>query len=274
MGRTAVLSLIVVLLTPPAFGAGYSLLNAGIDYFNQGRYSDAITWLDKAIASGDLVPDQMHVAYLDRGLAHARQRELASAISDYTAALALRPNDQFAMRERARAYLSIGQDEKAIPDLAAAKSKKSDSFRSQFAIGLAAWRLGQYIEAGSVFSQLTRQVSSAWFWMQLSNVKSGTPLAQLDDKQINPQIWPNPIKLYYAGKMDEQSVLKAAQENTFAPAGNVCEANFYMGQWRLAHGDMSAGIPLLERAARICSNGSTEKFMTQIEMRKLAEVKQ
>ena len=48
----------------PAAAAGFSDLNVGISLFNDGRYGDAIAYFDKAIAAGDLVPDQMHVARL------------------------------------------------------------------------------------------------------------------------------------------------------------------------------------------------------------------
>jgi hypothetical protein len=69
MKKTTLAMLVLAASTMQAVGAGYGLLNFGIDYFNQERYADAVTWFDKAISSGDLTSDQLHVAHLDRGIA-------------------------------------------------------------------------------------------------------------------------------------------------------------------------------------------------------------
>lgn len=251
-----------------AIGAGYDLLNVGIDYFNQERYADAIVWLDKAIAAGDLIPDQMRVAYADRGLAHASQHEFESAISDYTAALALKPNDGFIARQRGLLYMAAGQYQNAVGDLAAAHLRYPDDLFIDFQTGLVNWRLGRYDDARTIFARLTHQEPTAWLWLQLSNVKSGAPLAPIEDKNFVPTQWPNPLKALYAGQMDEDAILRS-QKNSRTMAGEACDAYFYIGEWRLAHGDIPAGKSMLQKAAEACENSSNEKALALFEIKNL-----
>ena len=97
----------------PAGAASYDDLNAGISYFNQAQYDNAITWFDKAIAAGDLIPDLKHVAHLDRGMAYAIKGDAHKALADYTAAIAIKPESTLAYRQRAAVYLGLNDKEMA-----------------------------------------------------------------------------------------------------------------------------------------------------------------
>src|ERR1700742_2629297 len=99
MKTGALAMLVLAASTMQGVSAGYGLLNIGLDRFNQEQYAGAISLFDKAIAAGDLKPDQLHVAHLDRGIALARLGQAEKAVSDYEAALAIRPDDQLAMED-------------------------------------------------------------------------------------------------------------------------------------------------------------------------------
>jgi tetratricopeptide (TPR) repeat protein len=268
MRRIALAALMLVATVAPALSAGYSFLNVGIDYFNQERYSDAIIWFDKAIDAGDLVPDQMRAAYYGRGMAHAVRREFSDAISSYTAALALKPGDGSIARDRASAYLATGQVENAFADLNIAHLKYPNDYLMDFQTGLVAWQLGRYDDARAVFVRHTKRYSNAWLWLQLANAKLGMPPVSIEDTKFDAKQWPNPLKALYAGQIDADAVLKAQRESPAAGA-EACDANFYVGQWRLVHGEIVAGKPLMQKAAEVCDGTSLEKSMAFFEVKKL-----
>lgn len=257
----------------PAMAAGYPFLNAAISYTNQGRPSDAIIWFDKAIEAGDLVPDQMRAAYYGRGTAQLIQEKFAEAAVSFTAALAVKPGDGPSSRNRAFAYLALGEFEKAFPDLKNAHLKYPDDLFIDFQTGLAAWRLANYREAKTVFARLTSREPTAWFWTQLTNAKLGMPIDSVPTEIVNLPDWPNPIKALYVGAIDGEAVLKAQRESPSA-AVKACDANFYVGAWRLAHGE-AAGQALMLKAAEVCTwdGNSNEKSMAIFEVSKLADRK-
>ena len=60
--------------------------------------------------------------YYNRGLAHSRNGELELAITDYTKAIEIEPNNADAYYRRSRAWLHLGEPENAKSDMAIASS--------------------------------------------------------------------------------------------------------------------------------------------------------
>ena len=60
--------------------------------------------------------------YYNRGLAHSKKGELKLAIENYTKAIALKPDYADAFYKRSKAWLHLGELEKAKSDMAAASS--------------------------------------------------------------------------------------------------------------------------------------------------------
>jgi tetratricopeptide (TPR) repeat protein len=127
MGKSALAAAIWVAWAMQAICAGYNNLNVGIDYLNQGRDADAIIWLDKALAAADMVPDQVAVARMDRGIAYINSGEPQKAIADFTAALVLRPGDFKLLSDRSFAYVAAKQPELALADIATLQARKPDN---------------------------------------------------------------------------------------------------------------------------------------------------
>jgi tetratricopeptide (TPR) repeat protein len=261
-----------------ASAEGFSSLNIAIDYLNQRRYVDAINWFDKAIAAGDLNPDQMHVAYLDRGQARAQLRRPQEAVADFTEALAIRPNDLTAQTERSFAYLDDGQIEKAADDMAAAQMTASKIPRIIFYRGLIAWEMGRYSAAAEAFSGLADTgYTDGWLWLQLANIKQDKPGTKYGGMRLPngkiaalgiPYWWPGPVMSFYAGSNTEGDVLEA-MDGEFASQGTECQGNFYLGAWRLVHGDGTGAKLLLQKAINACPAGNIEWRMATFELKKL-----
>jgi tetratricopeptide (TPR) repeat protein len=270
MRKIALAVLMLAASALPGQAGGYSFLNVGIEYYTRGDLANAIAWLGKALSAGDLLPDQAHVAYNDRGLSHARLGQLNDAISDYTAAIAIKSDDMTLVADRAFAYVATGQLQEAIADLNLVYQKQPDNFQIGFETGLVSWQLGNYDDARTVFGRLAQKNVTAWLWFQLANVRSGKPVSPIEDEKFDPNRWPNPLKALFAGIIDPDAVMKVVE----APSSGVaqaCDANFYVGEWHLIHNDVSAGRPLLKKAAEICPRPKIEKRMADFETGKLAE---
>lgn len=283
MKKTVTAMLALAVGAAPAVGSGYSLLNAGIDYFNQERYADAITWFDKAIAAGDLTPDQLHVAHMDRGIAYSQTDQPDKAITDFDAAIAIRPDDVLTIENRAFAYIAAGQPDKALLNLSALQKTFSGDASLGFARGLVNWQLGRYDDAAAAFSPIAEEgYTSAWLWLQLANIKQGKPetiysapiytaAAPIEWRKYRhgiPYDWPGPLMSFYFGDQSEDDVVKAVTGKSESEA-SVCEANFYRAEWHLVHGDPAGAKPMMQRAADDCPRNYIEWRMAKFELKNL-----
>jgi lipoprotein NlpI len=279
MGKSALAAAVWAASAMPAICAGYNNLNVGIDYLNQGRNVDAITWLDKALAAGDLVPDQIAVARMDRGIAYTNSGEPEKAIADFTAALAIRPGDFMLLSDRSFAYVSANQPEKALADIATLQADKPANIGLSFQRGLVEWQIGRYGDAETAFAKVADAGQSyGWLWQQIAKLKQGGAAAAYRPPQFDViglhykgQVqngWPAQVIALYAGEHDEAYVLSALGQEDVS-AGMTCEGNFYVAEWRLLHGDTAGGKPLMEKAASDCPAEYVELRMAKFELEKL-----
>src|SRR6185503_7450972 len=117
MKKIALAALLLTAGTPGARATSYDDLNTGIQYFNARRWSDAVAQFDRALADASLSADLKFIALYDRAASRGSLGQLDQAIADYTAALALRPNEAQVLVDRTSAYLLTGKNEQAIGDV-------------------------------------------------------------------------------------------------------------------------------------------------------------
>ena len=290
------LILAALLLAPgPAFCAGYDDLNAGIAARNQADWANAIASFDKALAAGDLVPDQQYIAHFDRAQAHAARRELDAAIADLSTCLEVRPEDKIARLNRgtiyadngnpaaaaedldaviaadpdylpaygarARLYETQGEPAKELADLQAIQSRDKKNKAIGLEIGIAEFQLGQTEQAAALFAQGPGNPGYAWLWLAMTNLKQGKPVPS-DAPRLGKDQWPYDIVQAFLGKETEEAArasIAAANVDIAGKQGRICEADFYFGEWRLLHGDAAGGRPLIEKAARTCPTAFIER---------------
>lgn len=279
MKQIAWAMLATVLCAPCVWAAGYPLLNIGVDYFNQERFADAVGWLDKAIAAGDLTQDQLAVAHFDRGLALVQTGAPDKAVDDFSAALAIRPNDIQIAVSRAFSYVTIHQPEKALSDLNQLQSSRPDNQVLNFERGLVNWQAGHFEDANDAFTKAAKSGQPyPWLWLQLTNVKLGrpitvysydsSPIAGLHYRNQSRLGWPGPLLAFFEGEHDEAFVQDALKQDGVTEGMN-CEANFYLSEWHILHGDRQGARPLMEKASIDCPKSFLEYRMAQFEMEKL-----
>ena len=278
MKRTAIAALVLFGTGAPGLAGGYANLNVGIGYYNQELYDQAILWLGKAIDAADLLPDQLHVAHLDRGNAFLAMDAPEKAAAEYSAALAIRPQDDMSLEARALAYVAMGDREKANADLAAFQAKKPDDMQANFQRGQLYWFLSDYAQAAESFGKTADKGSAyGWLWQQLASVRQGKAVtvfhpANFDRVGLHIRTasgygWPDTVIGFYNGDRSEEDVLKAAKEA--GTPGAECEANFYLAEWRLAHGDKPGARPMMASAAKDCPREFIEYRDARMEMKAL-----
>jgi lipoprotein NlpI len=270
MKRFTWVAMILAALGTPAGAASYNDLNIAISYFNDGARDSAISWFDRAIAAGDLNPDLTRVAHFDRGRALLSRGDSATAIADFTAALAVSPGDVRILEDRAHAYLNAGQLENAAGDFKAVRLRNPNDKPLAFQSGLVNWQIGRYDDAAADFARPGSSDLIAWLWQQLANVRQGKPVSSFFMTSFDQKMWPNPMVALFLGQTDEEAVLRIAQDSKAADA-QTCDAEFFIGEWRLAHGDREGASALLKKMTDDCRNDATQLHVAQLDLAKLSK---
>lgn len=304
-------ALAAVLGTAPAVASSYDDLNGGIQLRNSGQWSDAVSEFDKALATGNLSPDQQFIAHLDRGQAQMVLKQYDRAIADYTACLALQPANAEALDRRAFAYLGAGKLDQAIDDLdsliahrpmlisayslrAALNARQGKADKSladskkimellpdadtqhDMLTGIAAWQAGELAVADKNFSRLTSSAGSAslypWIWLALTRIRQGKDVPKKDVPDFDKTKWPWPIADFFTGNIKQDAVFAAAGDGKDeASRGHICEADLYVGEWLLQHHDQAAARPMIEKAAGECPVNFIEWNPAQTELAGLSQ---
>ena len=280
-----------ILAASPSAGwsAGYDELNAGINAYNRGEWASAVGHFGAALTAGDLNPDQKFIAHLDRADAHFALHALDDIPPDLAACLEIRPADPAALDYRAKFYMDTGRAELALPDLDALVAANPDDSGAYLKRGKAYQLVGNHQKAiedfdiaqakapndkGIVFNtglsqmelgQLDRAAESfahppeawpgyAWLWLAITDLKQGKPIPSESQTGLKGGFWPAPLVDYFNGKDTEAAVLDMAKVT-----GQLCDANFYIGEFRLLHGDVE-GKRLVQKALNQCTRNSAEWF--------------
>ena len=97
-------------------------------FFEGGSPALAVVHCTRALESGDLAEGDRVTALVNRGVARKLTGDLAAAVEDYTAALALAPEAGDIFATRANAYLEM-----SLLDLAITDANKALAFRPDYA---------------------------------------------------------------------------------------------------------------------------------------------
>jgi PQQ-dependent catabolism-associated CXXCW motif protein len=255
----------------PKFAAAYD--NRGTCYLHKRDYDRAIKDFDQAIA---LEPKRA-TAYEGRGTAlfykqdydgairdhekasefavdkstafehlgqdYFAKHDFARAIQEYDKAVALRPNSSNVLSARARAEIYAERFEPAIADLAKAAT----------------------LDAGYAYHAI---------WLHMARVRAGVvnleELASNTEKTDRAR-WPWPLAALFLGAAAPETIHPAARSMGDAGehADQVCEADFYLGFYRLANGERAAAQRLFEAVVNTCPRHNVEYQLGRIELERL-----
>ena len=304
MKKLALAALLLVGGAGTALASSYDDLSAGIQYYNQGQWQAAIGAFDKALAANDLVPDLQFIAHFDRGQSYARLGQADAAIEDYSASLQMRPAEAQVLFDRAAIYLSSGkmdlaaadidrviatrptlgrafgiraainirrgQLDKAREDMKTVLKLLPDGSRRGNSIGIINWEAGKIGDAEDNFSYEADHGPNkiyAWLWYALTEARLGksVPRRALPDTDLTK--WPGPVINFFLGTAGRDAVFASAAqgETPAAITGQLCEANFYVGEWLLRNHDPDGAKPLITKAASICPSGFIEWMPAQMD---------
>jgi lipoprotein NlpI len=226
------------------------------------------------IKSGGETQHYLAVAYNNRGNAYHAKGDNDRAIADYNQAIALDPKLAPAYSNRGNAYDAKGDHDRAIADYNQAIALDPKFARAYYNRGLANLYAGVLPNALADLNQATAldpKYSYAALWLdiigQRSNVSSR--LAQAIST-IDMTAWPAPVIRMFLGQMPPAAVLAAADDpDPTKKKGQVCEANFYSGEWALRQDAKDEAMRLFRLAASHCPKNFTEWFAANAELKAL-----
>jgi lipoprotein NlpI len=218
----------------PKYAEAYS--SRGAIYNNKGDYDSAIVDLNEAIR----LNPKSGFAYRKRGFAYKGNGDNVSAIADFNEAIRLNPNVKETYFSRALANLYAGALPKALADLNQARAL---DFTDAYVV----------------------------LWLDIVARRSNVPsvISKAIDR-IDKTAWPAPVVRMFLGQMTPAAVLAAADDpDAEKKRGQVCEANFYRGEYALQKGSKNDAVLLFRLAAADCPKGFVEWSAANSELKAL-----
>jgi lipoprotein NlpI len=243
-GKIFVALALMVLPLPAARAAGLDDANAAVKAAREGKYDDAIRLFTSAINSDELNIKGRAQAFAYRGIAKATLGDYDAAQEDLNFSVALDTEynaDAYAFR----GYIALvtGTPQKGAVDLA--KSA-----------GLKIWAYNA-------------------LWLSVARMKAGiadTDKVSLANNAMTLDMdqWPMPVVKFFLGQAKAEEIAAAANQGDPARlAERVCDADFYVAEYNLAHDNAAAAKPMLQRAADKCPFASFERMGATAELKRL-----
>jgi tetratricopeptide (TPR) repeat protein len=189
-----------------------------IGYYNEGKYHDAMTAFDRAIA----LDSEYYPAYFGRALVHRRQNEIDDALADYATVIRLKPDYADAFYNRGLIYRDLGEPDKALADF--------DRY-----VRLKPAEADGYVRRVEIFRGLGD------FPRALADQDA---LVRLDDKSVPPYVTRSALKRDFGDLDGALRDLAAA----IALAPTDAEAVFQRGLLRRQMGDTAAALADFDQA--------------------------
>ena len=246
--------------------------NRGNAYRAKGDNDRAIAEYSEAIR----LDPKYAVAYNNRGNAYRDKGDNDRALADYSQAIRVDPNYALAYYNRGNAYGTKGDSDRAIADYSEAiRLDPKDALgygnrgRLYFYQGRIAGALADFNQA----SEIDPADAYAALWLDIAGQRSAIPsrlpraIAKLDMTK-----WPAPVIRMFLGQLPVGAVLAAADDQDVSKKmGQVCEANFYGGEFVLRQGKKAEAIGLLRLAVRDCPRGFLEWDAARAALKALGE---
>jgi lipoprotein NlpI len=227
-----------------AHAAGIDDANAAVTAARDGKYDDAIRLFTSAINSDELNITGRAQAYAYRGIAKATLGDYGAAQEDLNFSVALdTPYNADAYAFRGYMALVSGEPQKAAADLAKSASLKIWAYNA-------------------LWLSLARMKAAIADTGEISLANNATTL--------NMSQWPGTVVKFLMGQAKREEVAAAANEGDPGKVTErVCDADFYVAEYDLAHGNAASAKPLLQHAAEKCPFASFERMGATAELTRL-----
>ena len=199
-------------------------------------------------------------AFLERARAYEDKNDYEHAIQDYTQAIKLKPAENTLLYDRAYDYQRVGEYALALADLNELVRRfpqSADAYRNR---GLAYLYSGHLAEAQQDIGRavkLNPRGSYGVIWLYIARAKAG---ATAEDElaknaaQSDLTKWPGPVIQLFLGKTTPDAVLQAASDkDPDKSAEQRCEANFFIAEYQIFHGQRDAARKNFRLAGETCN---------------------
>ncbi|TET35861.1 MAG: tetratricopeptide repeat protein [Planctomycetota bacterium] len=237
----------------PKYMLGYR--NLAFLYSQSGKFEKAIEVLDEGLKE---MPDSAPL-WERRGSCKLSLGRNAEAIKDYDNAIKFNPSFYAAYIRRATARFRNGDGEGAVSDLDAAiklQPKTADAYNTKARF---LFDTEKYGDAKKIYTTLVKaygtqdQAVYALLNLCVCRIKLGESgemkkeaVAFLEKRKQDD--WPGKLLRFFAGTLDEESLLKQAEtEDKQRTSEQNCEAYYYIARSRLARGEKAEAVELLKK---------------------------
>lgn len=246
-------------------------------YDNRGNARKANGQSDLAIADFDqaikLDPHNA-IAYFNRGLIWDDRGEDDRALADYDSAIRLKPDYAKAYNNRGLIREARGDLERAVADLDRAVRAAPDNSQPYFGRGrieLYACAWPKALVDLTRAAELNPEDAYSALWLEILVRRNELPSRLADAAtQLDMTRWPAPMIRLYLGQLAPDAALAAANDGDAETSkGQICEANFYVGEAALLRGDKDEAKRLFQRAVAGCPKGFVEAPSAKAELKTL-----
>jgi lipoprotein NlpI len=233
----------------------------------------AIEACTRAIASGQLSQPNLATTYMNRGVEWRHKGDDDRAMADYNQAIGLNPNYAMAYNDRGNVWADKGEFGRAIADYDQAIRLDANYAKAYYNRGVAHFVQGDWAAAGDFARnhELNPKDSYAVLWQALAGMHqpdSGWAQRLEAAAQGLSQDWPMPLVRLYEGQITADQMLAAAGDTTADP-GRLCDVGFYLGEWKLTHGQTQEAAAYLKKAQSACPHSYSEYETAIEELKKL-----
>ena len=205
-----------------------------------------------------------------RGDKYLEEGDFDRAIAAYTDALRRDPKRAQTYGSRAFAHLAKAQYERAIADYDEAIRLDARYAFAYFARGIANFFFDVPPKALADLEQARKiEPKDAYvaLWLDIVSKRSNSPshLSELSE-QIDMTEWPAPVVQLFLGQLTTADVLKAAELPEAKRKGQLCEANFFLGEIALRQNTKDEAVRLFRRAVADCPKNFIEGAAARAEL--------
>jgi len=203
----------------------------------------ALGRLDEALADREeqirLQPGAAGPMVLLAGVLSAMGQEQAAA-ARLDEALAIQPENPFALRQRGWLAFFAARQDQAVADLERSLA----------------------LQPGDAYTAL---------WLHIVSVRSGRgDRIVAASGKVDLVVWPGAVIRFYRGELDDKALRRAAEQGDVVKRGEqVCEANFYIAQWHLMRDEPQLADPFLRQAVSFCPKTFHEWDLARAERRRV-----
>ena len=256
--RWTLAAALVCAFASSALATAYDDFSRGLDANNRGDNGTAIPAFSRAIDAGDLAAPYLPSAYLGRARAYLGTQQCAAAAADLNKATQLRPDFADALRLRAVAEECLGRPDAALRDITIAIAIKPTA-EFYFERARILWDRESYGAAARDVNAASQSAPGNPYFLLWTAV-IGQRAGHFDHEafavhaaKFEGGAWPQPLLALFAGQAKPDDVYRAAGIGLgLTPANQKCEADFYVGEWRILQGNARSADPQILAAVNEC----------------------